>query len=105
MFKGRGAEAVRTLQRLAPNRVNVEARLTYFLDRVHEYDKDYCLDIADFLPSRLVSKGLLKKSENLRQSSENIPTIFRKSPKTLGKTSKSTRYLHVVHRMLTMMRV
>lgn len=46
--------------------VNVEAWLTYFLDHVHEYDNDYSLDIADFLPSSLVSKGLLKTSENLR---------------------------------------
>ena len=46
--------------------VNVEAWLTYFLDHVHEYDNDYNLDIADFLPSNLVSKGLLKTSENLR---------------------------------------
>lgn len=30
--------------------VNVEAWLTYFLDKVHEYDNDYSLDIADFLP-------------------------------------------------------
>ncbi len=35
-------------------RVNVEAWLTYFLDHVHEYDNDYSLDIADFLPSNLV---------------------------------------------------
>ena len=40
--------------------VNVEAWLTYFLDHVHEYDNDYSLDIADFLPSSLASKGLLK---------------------------------------------
>lgn len=46
--------------------VNVETWLTYFLDHVHEYDNDYSLDIADFLPSNLVSKGLLKASENLR---------------------------------------
>lgn len=46
--------------------VNVEAWLTYFLDHFHEYDNDYSLDIADFLPSNLVSKGLLKTSENLR---------------------------------------
>lgn len=46
--------------------VNVEVWLTYFLDHVHEYDNDYSLDIADFLPSSLVSKGLLKTSENLR---------------------------------------
>ena len=46
--------------------VNVEAWLTYFLDHVHEYDNDDSLDIADFLPSSLVSKGLLKTSENLR---------------------------------------
>lgn len=46
--------------------VNVEAWLTYFLDHVHEYDNDYSLDIADFLPSSLVSKGLLKTSGNLR---------------------------------------
>lgn len=46
--------------------VNVEAWLTYFLDHVHEYDNDYSLvDIADFLPSSLASKGLLKTSENL----------------------------------------
>lgn len=36
------------------------------LDHVHEYDNDYSLDIADFLPSNLVSKGLLKASENPR---------------------------------------
>ena len=46
--------------------VNVEVWLTYVLDRVHEYDNDYNLDIADFLPSKLVSKGLLKTSEFLR---------------------------------------
>lgn len=46
--------------------VNVEAWLTNFLDHVHEYDNDYSLDIADFLPSSLVSKDLLKASENLR---------------------------------------
>lgn len=46
--------------------VNVETWLTYFLDHVHEYDNDYSLDIADFLPSNLVSKGLLKASENPR---------------------------------------
>ena len=46
--------------------VNVEAWLTYFLDHVHEYDIDHSLDIADFLLSSLVSKGLLKTSENLR---------------------------------------
>lgn len=45
--------------------VNVEAWLTYFLDHVHEYDNDYSLDIADFLPSSLTSKDLLKTSENL----------------------------------------
>lgn len=47
--------------------VNIEAWLMYFLDHVHEYDNDndYSLDIADFLPSNLVSKGLLKTSENL----------------------------------------
>ncbi len=48
-------------------RVNVEAWLTYFLDHVHEYDNDYSLDIADFLPSSLVSKGFLQTSENLRK--------------------------------------
>ncbi len=36
------------------------------LDHVHEYGNDYSLDIADFLPSNLVSKGLLKASENPR---------------------------------------
>ncbi len=46
--------------------VNFEAWLTYFLDHVHEYDNDYSLDIADFLLSSLVSKELLKASENLR---------------------------------------
>ena len=46
--------------------VNVEAWLTYFLDHVHAYDNDYSLDIDDFLPSSLVSKGLLKTSENFR---------------------------------------
>ena len=48
-------------------RVNVEAWLTYFLDHVHECDNDYSLDIADFLPYSLVSKGLLQTSENLRK--------------------------------------
>lgn len=48
--------------------VNDEAWLTYFLDHVHEYDNDYSLDIADFLPSNLVSKGLLKASKTLRKS-------------------------------------
>ena len=42
--------------------VNVETWLTYFLDHVHEYDNDYSLDIADFLPSSLASKGLVKTS-------------------------------------------
>lgn len=51
--------------------VNVEAWLTYFLDHVHEYDNDYSLDIADFLPSNLVSKGRLKASKTLRKSSES----------------------------------
>ena len=75
--------------------VNVEAWLTYFLDHVHEYDIDHSLDIADFLPSSLVSKGLLKTSKSLRKSS------FGESPKILGETSKSPKYLNVVHRMLT----
>ena len=48
--------------------VNVEAWLSYFLDHVHKYDNDYSLDIADFLPSNLVSKSLLKASKTLRKS-------------------------------------
>ena len=55
--------------------VNVEAWLTYFLDHVHEYDNDYSLDIADFLPSNLVSKGLLKTSENLRKSLKRLQSL------------------------------
>lgn len=43
--------------------VNVEEWLTYFLDRVHEYDTDYSKDLADFLPETLVSRGILKISE------------------------------------------
>lgn len=52
--------------------VNVEAWLTYFLDHVHEYDNYYSLDIADFLPSSLASKGLLKTSERLQYLSETL---------------------------------
>ena len=44
--------------------------------RVHEYDTDYSLDIADFQPFILATKGLVKTSENLR-----------KSPKIFGETS------------------
>lgn len=68
--------------------VNVEAWLTYFLDHVHEYDNDYSLDIADFLPSSMVYKGLLKTSENFRKSS---PTSFGESPKILRETLKSPK--------------
>lgn len=52
--------------------VNVEAWLTYFLDHVHEYDNYYSLDIAEFLPSSLASKGLLKTSERLQYLSETL---------------------------------
>lgn len=43
--------------------------------RVHEYDTDYSLDIADFLPFILATKGLVKTSENLRKSLERLPYI------------------------------
>lgn len=52
--------------------VNAEAWLTYFLDHVHEYDNDCSLDIVDFLPSSLVSKGLLKTSESLQYFSKTL---------------------------------
>lgn len=56
--------------------VNVEECLTYFLDHVHEYDSDYSLDIADFLPSTLTAKGLVKTSESPEFLRETL-----KSPK------------------------
>lgn len=46
--------------------IKANAWLTYFLDHAHEYDNDYNHYIADFLPPSLVSKGILKTSENLR---------------------------------------
>ena len=49
--------------------VNVEDWLTYFLEHVHEYDTDYSLDLADFLPYSLVAKGILKESETLSKIS------------------------------------
>lgn len=36
-------------------RVNIKECLTHFLDHIHEYDTDYSLDIAEFLPSTLAS--------------------------------------------------
>lgn len=56
--------------------VNVEAWLTYFLDHVYEYDNDYSLDIADFLPSSLVANGLLKTSEKRRKSLERLQSLL-----------------------------
>lgn len=55
--------------------VNVQAWLTCVLDHVHGYDNDYSLDIADFLPSSLVAKGLLKTSENLRRFRERHQSL------------------------------
>lgn len=52
--------------------VNVEEWLTYFLDHVHEYDNDYSRDLAELLPYALEAKGILKKSETLATSSENL---------------------------------
>lgn len=52
--------------------VNVEEWLTYFLDHVHEYDNDYSRDLAELLPYALETKGILKKSETLATSSENL---------------------------------
>lgn len=52
--------------------VNVEEWLTYFLDHVHEYDNDYSRDLAELLPYALEAKGILKRSETLATSSENL---------------------------------
>ena len=52
--------------------VNVEEWLTYFLNHVHEYDSDYSRDLADLLPYALEANGILKKSETLAASSENL---------------------------------
>lgn len=71
--------------------VNVEAWLTYFLDHVHEYDNDYSLDIADFLPSSLVSKGLFKDIGEPPIIFRESPTSFGESPKIFEETSKSPK--------------
>ena len=52
--------------------VNVEEWLTYFLGHVHEYDTDYSRDLAELLPYALEANGILKKSETLAASSENL---------------------------------
>ena len=52
--------------------VNVEEWLTYFLNHVHEYDSDYSRDLADLLPYALEANGILKKSQTLAASSENL---------------------------------
>lgn len=46
-------------------------------------------------PSHITRSGI---SDNLQR---RVSSIFRKSPKILGETSKSPKYLHVSHRMLT----
>lgn len=45
-------------------------------------------------PSHITRSGI---SDNLQR----VSSIFRKSPKIFGETSKSPKYLHVIHRMLT----
>lgn len=40
---------------------NVDFRkwMIYFLDHVHDYDKDYSKDLADLLPDRLKANGVI----------------------------------------------
>ncbi|MGL5636577.1 MAG: hypothetical protein ACRDD8_04715 [Bacteroidales bacterium] len=40
-------------------KVDFRSWMIYFLDRVHDYDTDYTVDIAELLPDKLRSAGIL----------------------------------------------